>query len=84
MTPAEPSQRGVAAIEVAGTLRRMFWVVIGRDEFGEDPLLLSDEDALPGGAWRWRLVAQTDDEAIAEEVMKLMVRRCYSAPPGAP
>jgi len=33
VTPAEPSQRGVAAIEVAGTLRRMFWVVIGRDEF---------------------------------------------------
>ena len=61
----------------------MFTIVIGRDEFGEDPLLLRDEDALPGGGWRWRLVVQTDDEAIAEEVMKIMVRRCYSEPPGA-
>jgi hypothetical protein len=29
----------------------MFTIVIGRDEFGEDPLLLRDEDVPPGGEW---------------------------------
>ena len=37
---------------------------------------------MPGGETRWRLVAQTDDEEIAAGVMELMVRRCYSEPPG--
>jgi hypothetical protein len=57
--------------------------VIGRDDFGEDPLLLRDEDALPGGEMRLRLVAQTEDEAIAAGVMELMVRRRYAEPPAA-
>jgi hypothetical protein len=39
----------------------MFTIVVGTDEFGSIPLLLREEDALPGGALRWRLVAQTAD-----------------------
>ena len=59
----------------------MFTVVIGTDETGSFPLLLREEDARPGGAFRWRVVAQTDDEAEAERLMELMVRRCFSEPP---
>ena len=51
------------------------------DEFGSTPLLLHEEDALPGGAFRWRLVAQTDDQAEAEGVMELVNRRCFSEGP---
>jgi hypothetical protein len=47
------------------------------------PVLLREEDALPSGPFRWRLIAQTDDEALAEGVMALMARRCYSESPDA-
>jgi hypothetical protein len=59
----------------------MFTIVVGTDEACEVPLLLHAEDALPGGAFRWRFIAQTDDESIAAGVMKLMYRRCFSEPP---
>ncbi len=59
----------------------VFWVVIGRDNVGEFPILLRDADALPGGKFCWRLIAQTDDEVVAAGVMDLLVRRCFSQPP---
>ena len=65
VTPAKPSHGGPARPRPGATLRGMFSIVIGKDDFGEDPLLLREEDALPGGEMRWRLVAQTDDEVIA-------------------
>jgi hypothetical protein len=83
VTAAEPSHRGAETLEVTGTLRPMFTIVIGTDDFGADALLLRDEDALPGGETRWRFVAQTDDEVIAAGVLELMVRRCYSDTPSA-
>lgn len=60
----------------------MFKIVIGSDERGSIPLLLRDEDALPGDALRWRLIARTDDEGIARRLMEMMARRCFSEPPG--
>ena len=59
----------------------MLTIVMGTDEHGSIPMLLHDEDALPGGAFRWRLVAQTDDEIVAAGVMELLNRRCFSEPP---
>jgi len=55
----------------------MLTIVIGHDEFGEDPLLLHEEDGLPGGRMRWRTVAHTDDEGIAAGIVELLYRRCY-------
>jgi hypothetical protein len=60
-----------------------FTSVIGKDDFGEGPLLLREEDGLPGGDMRWSLVAQTDDGEMAAGVMERLVRRCHSRPPGA-
>ena len=59
----------------------MLTIVIGRDEGGEVPMLLRDDDKLPGGSLRSRLVAQADDEEVAAGVMELLVRRCFSEPP---
>jgi hypothetical protein len=61
----------------------MFTIVIGKDDFGEEPLLLREGDALPGGEMPWRLVAQTDDEEVAAGVMELLVCRYFSEPPDA-
>ena len=55
----------------------MLTVVTGTDEVGSKPLLLRDEDALPRGDMRWRLVAQTDDEKVAAGVMELLIRRTF-------
>lgn len=78
MTAPEPSHPAHA--EGDDSLGLMFTIVLGTDESGAIPLLPHEEDAPPGGAFRWRLVAQTDDEVVAESVMELMVRRCYSEP----
>ena len=59
----------------------MFTIVIGTDEVGSRPVLLREDDALPGGRARWRLVAQTEDIHEAERVMEILYRRCYSEPP---
>lgn len=59
----------------------MLTVVIGTDTVGSKPRLLRDEDALPGGEMRWRLVAQTDNKEVAAGIMTLLIRRCYSEPP---
>jgi hypothetical protein len=60
-----------------------FTIVIDTDEAGSFPMLLCDEDALPGGDTRWRLVAQTDDYAEAVGVVDLLHRRCFSTRPTA-
>ncbi len=61
----------------------MLSIVIGTDEFGSKPFLLRDGDPAPAGRMRWRLVAQTDDETIAGEVMQLLYRRCFEDRPPA-
>jgi hypothetical protein len=60
----------------------MFTIVIGTDGAGEFPMLLREEDVLPGGDTRWRRVAQTDDYAEAVGVVDLLHRRCFSESPG--
>ena len=70
MTPEEPSHPQRNTRQPADTLARVLTIVIG-----------TDEDALPGGEMRWRLVAQTDDEDVATGVMELLIRRCFSEPP---
>jgi hypothetical protein len=77
----EPSHPANLHAGSADSLGVMFTIVIGTDESGAIPLLLHEEDALPGGAFRWRLVAQTDDEGVADSVMALMIRRCLGEPP---
>jgi hypothetical protein len=59
----------------------MFTIVVGTDESGSIPLLLHEEDALPGSALPWQLVAQTDNPTEAGRVMELLSRRCFSEPP---
>jgi len=81
VTPAKPSQPAVRSPSRPLNCAPMLTIVIGTDVIGSKPRLLRDEDALPGGEMRWRLVAQTDDESVAAGVMELLIRRCYSEPP---
>jgi len=74
VTPPEPSHPASPNAEGDGNLAVMFTTVLGTDEFGSTPVLLHEEDALPGGAFRPQLVAQTDDPAEAEAVMELLKR----------
>ena len=60
----------------------MITIVLATDENGPIPVLLREEDPLPPGPFRWRLVAQTDDEGLAERLMVLLTHRCFGEPPG--
>lgn len=58
----------------------MLTIVLGTNpHYGGLPLLLRQDEAAPAGSFRWRTVAQTDDESIAAEIMQMMYRRCYGA-----
>jgi hypothetical protein len=59
----------------------MITILLATDESGPVPLLLREGDALPRAPFRWRLVAETDDEGLAERLMALLARRCLSEPP---
>jgi hypothetical protein len=76
VTPAEPSQCGASAVEVAGTLLAMYWVVIGTDERGSCSRLLRENDDLLGGNVRWRLIGQTDDPAEAARLARQAHQQC--------
>jgi hypothetical protein len=80
-TPTIPSH-GSASVAVAeATLAAMYSVVIGRDEHGSFPMLRLDEDELPGGAVRWRLVGQTDDYPETVALLNGAHDRCYGVRP---
>ncbi len=55
----------------------MYSVLVGTDESGSIPLLLRADIAPLDSRMRWRLIAQTDDESLAAEVMQVLYRRCY-------
>lgn len=48
MTSREPSHPASPPAEGDDSLGFMFTIVLGTDEFGSIPLLLHEEDALPG------------------------------------
>ncbi len=54
----------------------MHSILIARDEVGEFPWHVREGEALPTGGVRWRLVAETDDDEKAAEVMALVSRCC--------
>ena len=39
----------------------MFWVVVATDWAGSIVEVLADDDSLPGGEWRYRTIAETQD-----------------------
>jgi len=53
-------------------------IFIGIDEVGEFPWHVREGEELPTEGMRWRLVAQTDDDEEAVEIMALVSRRCRS------
>jgi hypothetical protein len=66
----------------------MHSILIGTDHLGEFPWHLRDGERLPTDGVRWRLVAQTDDDEEAAQVMDLVSRACRSrrgtSAPGSP
>jgi len=81
VTPTIPSHGSVSVAVAEATLAAMYTVVMGRDEHGSFPMLVRDEDDLPGGAVRWRLVGQTDDYAEAVTLLRGAHDRCYAVRP---
>lgn len=79
VTPGKPSHPAECSPSPPLRGARMLTIVIGTDEVGSKARLLRDEDALPGGEMRWRLVAKTDDQEVAAGVMGLLIRRWPSA-----
>ena len=51
-------------------------ILIGTDLVGEFPWHVRDEEALPTGDVRWRLVGETEDDAEAVRLMGEAGRRC--------
>ena len=44
----------------------MYWVVVATDWSGSIVQVFGDDDTLPGGEWRYRLVTQTEDYERAQ------------------
>jgi hypothetical protein len=44
----------------------MYWVVVVSDWAGSVVRVLGDDDTLPGGEWRYRLVTQTEEYERAQ------------------
>jgi hypothetical protein len=73
----------------------MYWVLVGTDESGSFPLLLTDEEALPGlrgSSVQWQLVATTRNQRVAARLLQAAHEECHgggrrpegpSRPPGA-
>jgi hypothetical protein len=60
----------------------MYWVLIGTDESGSFPLLLTDEEALPGlsgSCVQWQLVARTRNQRVAARLMQMAHEDCHGA-----
>jgi hypothetical protein len=53
----------------------VFWVIVASDWAGSIVSVLGDDDALPGGEWRYRLVAQARDYDRALRLADLERRR---------
>lgn len=60
----------------------MYWVLVGTDESGSFPLLLTDEEALPGlpsSSVQWQLLARTKNQRVAARLMKMAHEDCHRA-----
>jgi hypothetical protein len=62
----------------------MFTIVVGTNGPAEIPLLLREDEVAPAGAFRFRVVAQTDDQAEANRILDLLNRRCEGPPERGP
>jgi uncharacterized protein (DUF2236 family) len=66
----------------ARLVETMYWVLIGTDESGSFPLLLTDEEALPGlsgSSVQWQLVARTRNQGVAARLMQMAHEDCHGA-----
>jgi len=60
----------------------MYWVLIGTDESGSFPCLMTDEEALPGlpGSYvQWRLIARTRNQQVAARLLHAAHEGCHGA-----